>query len=159
MDEIDATLSTEQLANLRGAYSRATMIEILSSGMPSRCGRTGRYIDAIGSAFYGDGADTVAPKDRERCLIAILASRDAGLNLSLHIYLGLMEGLSPREIADIVFLAGIYTGVDRLSDGLAALVATLGILAKPPKSCKVVDIVGALLAAFGPPWLPPPKPK
>jgi len=163
MSQIDTTLSTDQLENLRSIYKkeRATMLQILSKGIPDRYDRTFPYIGAVASAFYPieDRTGTMAAKDRERCLISILASRDAGLNLSLHLYLGLMEGLSPRQRADIIFLAGVYTGVDRMSDGLAALVATLSILANPPKSCEVADIVGALLAAFGPPWLSPPKTK
>ena len=52
----------------------------------------------------------MVPKDRERCLIAILASRDAGLNLALHIYVGLMEGLSPMDMADIIFLGDLHGG-------------------------------------------------
>src|SRR5262245_48235092 len=130
MDQIDAALSGEQLAILRDAYSkgRARMLQILSDTIPGRYDRTGGYLGAGKSAFYDDGADTMAPKERERSLIAILASRDAGLNLAIHIYLGLMEGLSPREIADIILLAGVYTGVDRLSDGIVAELRTLGIL-------------------------------
>jgi alkylhydroperoxidase/carboxymuconolactone decarboxylase family protein YurZ len=156
MAQIDTTLSDEQLTNLRNAYSRPAMIELLTTGVPKRYRQTRGYIDAVGTAFYpdNDGGDTMAAKDRERCLIAILGSRDAGLNLSIHIYLGLMEGLLPREIADIIFLAGVYTGVDRMSDGLAALVATLNALAKLPKSSGPRAVLGALLNAFGPPWLP-----
>src|SRR5262249_40897490 len=109
MSQVDTTLSTEQLENLRSIYKkeRATMIQTLSKGIPDRYDRTGAYIGAVASAFYPieDRTDTMPAKDRERCLIAILGSRDAGLNLSLHIYLGLMEGLAPREIADIIFLA------------------------------------------------------
>jgi alkylhydroperoxidase/carboxymuconolactone decarboxylase family protein YurZ len=91
------------------------------------------------------------PKDRERCLIAVLASRDAGLNLAIHIYVGLMEGLSPQEIADVIFLGGIYTGVDRISDGLAAEMRTLDTLAQvttPPRICTVPQVMQALHDAF-----------
>ena len=137
---------------LRKAYRPEDAVQILSSGMPALDDRTAKYIDAIRKAFYEGTA--MQPKDRERCLIAVLASRDAGLNLAIHIYLGLMEGLSPGEIADIIFLGGIYTGVDRISDGLAAEMRTLTVLAQVttrPRSCTVAPVMKALHDALRPP--------
>src|SRR5262245_5906624 len=149
MDAIDTILQPEQLEMLRAQYLNADMINILSSGMPGLDERTTGYVNAIRQAFY-EGS-TMAPRDRERCLIAVLASRDAGLNLAIHIYIGLMEGLLPKEIADIIFLGGIYTGVDRISDGLAAEKRTLTVLAGiavPPKVFTVPQVMQALSGAF-----------
>ena len=149
MDVIDTILQPGQLEMLRAQYLKADMIDILSRGMPGLDERTTGYVNAIRQAFY-EGS-TMAPKDRERCLIAVLASRDAGLNLAIHIYIGLMEGLSPQEIADIIFLGGIYTGVDRISDGLAAETRTLTVLAGiavPPKVFTVQQVMQALRGAF-----------
>jgi len=155
MGTIDAVLQPGQLEMLRAQYVDADMIQILSSGMPGLDERTTGYINAIRSAFY-EGC-TMAPSDRERCLIAVLASRDAGFNLAIHIYIGLMTGLSPQEIADVIFLGGIYTGVDRISDGLAAEVRTLTVLAGiavPPRVFTVPQVMQALHGAF---TSPPPK--
>jgi len=149
MDKIEAALPDTQLDTLRKAYRDADAVKVLSSGIPALDDRTAGYIDAIRHAFYEGAA--MQPKDRERCLIAVLASRDAGLNLAIHIYLGLMADLSAAQIADIIFLGGIYTGVDRISDGLAAEMKTLTVLAQvatPPAQCAVVDVMKALAAAF-----------
>lgn len=154
MGKIDTLLSSVQLDALRRAYLEEDMVQLLSSGIPGLDERTAEFIGAIRRAFYDGSGDTMSAKDRERCLIAILASRDAGLNLALHVYCGLMEGLSPQEIADIIFLGGIYTGVDRISDGLAAEMRTLTVLAQtavPPLPCAVSQVVEALVAAFRPP--------
>jgi alkylhydroperoxidase/carboxymuconolactone decarboxylase family protein YurZ len=152
MGKIDDALQPAQLETLRKAYRSEDAVQILSSGMPALDDRTAKYIDAIRSTFYEGTA--MQPKDRERCLIAVLASRDAGLNLAIHIYLGLMEGLSPGEIADIIFLGGIYTGVDRISDGLAAEIRTLTVLAQVaplPESCAVAQVMKSLHEAVSSP--------
>ena len=157
MGKIDDVLQPPQLQLLRDAYRNQDAVQILSSGIPALDDRTAEYINAIRRAFYEGTA--MQPKDRERCLIAVLASRDAGLNLAIHIYLGLMEDLSPGEIADVIFLGGIYSGVDRISDGLAAEVKTLTVLAQvatPPRSCTVGQVMQALHDAFTSP--PPPSP-
>jgi alkylhydroperoxidase/carboxymuconolactone decarboxylase family protein YurZ len=162
MDRIDAMISEDQLDILRQGYLKEDMIQLLAAGMPALDARTTQYINSIRGSFYDGGGTTIGPKDRERCLIAVLASRDAGLNLALHIYLGLMEGLTPQEIADVIFLSGVYAGVDRISDGLAAELKTLRVLvnvivetARPPLQCTASQVVNALVAAFAPP-LPPP---
>jgi len=149
MGKIDDVLQSDPLEMLRNAYRNEDVIKVLSSGIPSLDDRTAGYIDEIRRAFYAGTA--MQPSERERCLIAVLASRDAGLNLAIHIYIGLMEGLSPAEIADIIFLSGIYTGVDRISDGLAAEMKTLKALAQiatPPWSCTVEQVMQTLHDAF-----------
>jgi alkylhydroperoxidase/carboxymuconolactone decarboxylase family protein YurZ len=149
MGEIDTVLQPGQLEMLRASYRDEDAIQILSSGIPGLDERTAEYISAIRRAFYQ--SSPMDPKDRERCLIAVLASRDAGLNLAIHIYVGLMEGLSPQEIADIIFLGGVYTGVDHISDGLAAEKRTLTVLAQiaaPPRLCTVLQVMQALHDAF-----------
>jgi alkylhydroperoxidase/carboxymuconolactone decarboxylase family protein YurZ len=155
MGKIDDVLTPEQLAMLRNAYRSEDVIQILSSGIPGLDEHTAEYISAIRRAFYEGTA--MLPRDRERCLIAVLASRDAGLNLAIHIYIGLMEGLSPEDIGDIIFLGGVYSGVDRISDGLAAEMKTLTVLAEvasPPRSCTVAQVMPALRDAFAPPTPP-----
>ena len=161
---IPSLLSDVQLDALREAYQRDQMTDILSHGMPSSYEPTSAYIDAIRAEFY-DRTQKMDPKDRERCLIAVLVARDAGLNLALHIYNGLMVGLTPDEIADIIFLGGVYTGVDRISEGFFAATRVLTLLAllagnQSSSNCTVANVVGALIQEFRPPLpksVPPPQ--
>ena len=98
--------------------------------------------------------------NRERCLLTLLAARGGGFPLATHVYLGLMEGfkedvapqddVSPEEIANIIFLAGVYSGADNLVVGLVTLVRTLKLLrriANDPDAPKNQDAVFAQIAA------------
>jgi alkylhydroperoxidase/carboxymuconolactone decarboxylase family protein YurZ len=70
----------------------------------------------------------ISAQDRERCIIAILASRGNVRNLAVHIYVALMLNVTPEEIADIIFLAGVYSGVPAVADGLDTQIKTLQAL-------------------------------
>jgi alkylhydroperoxidase/carboxymuconolactone decarboxylase family protein YurZ len=159
MGAIATALSSDQLETLKKAYSSADMTKMLSSGMPALDEATQEYVTSIRDSFYGGSGTTMTTLDRERCLIAVLASRDGGFNLALHIYIALMEGLTPEQIADVIFLSGIYTGVDRISDGLATELYTLMVLgqvAAPPRNGAMTEVKNALQAFFRPPPPPPP---
>ena len=150
--DIRSALSNDQLTTLRGRYDSRQMTAFLSRGIPGLHKNTSDYIQAIRTAFYDKSR--MQPRDREICLIGILAARGAGLNLALHIYIGLMEGLSPDDVADVIFLAGIYMGVDVMSDGLDTTLRTLTVLAQvatSPRDCTVLQVAAALRAVFKPP--------
>ena len=85
--------------------------------------------------------DTLSIQDRERCIIALLCSRREDIELSIHIYLALMTGVSILEIANIMLLASMYTGVDNLTRGLLVYTTTLETLScqANPEPQKVVD--------------------
>jgi alkylhydroperoxidase/carboxymuconolactone decarboxylase family protein YurZ len=78
------------------------------------------YLSSIEKAFYQVRPlpGRVTNDDRERVVLALLASQGAGRNLAIHVYLALMEGVSAIEIIDILFLSGIYSGVNLLSQSL-----------------------------------------
>jgi alkylhydroperoxidase/carboxymuconolactone decarboxylase family protein YurZ len=114
--------------------------KLLSKKLPTVYDRAGEYVRAIADQFYGDlppddppehariPRDALSVRDRERCLIGILAVRDAKYNLAVHIYLALMNEVSPEEVANILLLAGMYGGVSTLTDGLDVEVTTLKFL-------------------------------
>jgi alkylhydroperoxidase/carboxymuconolactone decarboxylase family protein YurZ len=60
----------------------------------------------------------LSPEDLERTVIAILAAREPGLELAIHVYLGLMAGLKLEDIAATIHIAGVYTGVDNFAGGM-----------------------------------------
>jgi alkylhydroperoxidase/carboxymuconolactone decarboxylase family protein YurZ len=158
MGAIATTLTNDQIATLKAGYSTQKMIDLLSAGMPLLDEDTKEYVTSIRDSFYGGSGTHMTVLDRERILIAVLASRDGGFNLALHIYIALMEGLMPAEIADVIFLSGIYTGVDRISDGLATELYTLMVLAQvaaPPRNGDMMEVKNALQAFFRPPPAPP----
>lgn len=78
------------------------------------------YLSSIEKAFYQVATDPglVTNDNRERVVLALLSSEGAVGNLAIHVYLALMEGVSAMEVVDILFLSGIYSGVNRLSRSL-----------------------------------------
>src|SRR3989442_15933780 len=137
MKDIREYLPQEKLEALRAAYDHDEANEALAEVLPDLYHEAQGYVTAISATFYdtrppdcGVGPRGVlSAEDRERCLIALLTSRRERLELGLHVYLALMELLTPEEIANIMLLAGIYTGVDNFSGGLMTERATLEALA------------------------------
>jgi hypothetical protein len=167
MPNPDDLLTREQRRKLREQYNRDDANKALSATLTAMYAATTEYIDAIGEAFYEPPTthDVVAPDNRERCLIALLTARGAGLTLAVHIYLALMEGykfdrdaggrdeITPAEVASIIFLSGVYTGSDNLMKGLSTLMKTLqtlAVVADDPDPAKrdEVAVLTLLKAAF-----------
>jgi len=167
-------LTRKQIETLHDAYKTSGMTEQLKATFRDMYAATSGYIDAIGKVFFElpedvreQPPDVVSAANRERCLLALLAARGGGFTLATHIYLALMEGIrrpgqpddiSPEEIANIIFLAGVYTGADNLMLSLATLMKTLPILAdiadtQPKKDQSAVFQV--LKEKYG--LAPPPK--
>jgi len=142
-------LPLPKLQLLRDRYRREEAIAAVSSILPFVYDKSRDYNAAVTHAFYGDlPSDTrstreaLSVQDRERCLIALLCSRGVPETLAVHIYLGLMEGISVEEVANILMLTGMYTGIDRFVTGLATELTALKALGE------LVDENGRLDAAF-----------
>jgi alkylhydroperoxidase/carboxymuconolactone decarboxylase family protein YurZ len=139
-------LPLPKLKALREQYQSSEATAVMSSVLGALYEPSRAYGDAITEAFYGrlpedipsPNRKALSVQDRERCLIALLASRGVEGTLAVHIYLALMEGISVEEIANVMLLVGIYTGVDRLSWALTTYVTTLKTL------CALVDANGPL---------------
>lgn len=151
-------LSDQDLAQLKSAYDPEETRKVLGAFFPAVYPLSGDYVTAVTVAFFGDRPrDTPQPRsvlsapDRERCLIAILADRGADLNLAIHFYLALVNDVSPEEIANILFLVGIYTGVDNMAETLKAEIKTLRTLRTlvcDRESLRPLDVVTRLQREF-----------
>jgi len=150
-DEISSILTVDQLRTLQAAYvqSKSKLMDAMAASLPKRYALASAYIDAVSTIFYKPQPNALSEADRERCIVALLAARDADLNLALHMYLALMEGVAPSEIAHILLLAAVYSGVESFSDGIEVEATLLKLLAKQLTSNKPVDgltIFGMLLS-------------
>jgi alkylhydroperoxidase/carboxymuconolactone decarboxylase family protein YurZ len=110
------------------------------------------YLSAIEKAFYQvlPAAGRVTNDDRERVLLALLASQGATGNLAIHVYLALMEKVPAVEVIDILFLSGIYSGVNRLTQSLKVADAVFNQVVKmaaapPPTVPKALEQILANL--------------
>lgn len=66
--------------------------------------------------------------DRERSIIAILASQGNAQFLAIHFYWGLAEGLSVDDMCRVILIAGGYSGYSYYTNGLSVLATTLKAL-------------------------------
>jgi alkylhydroperoxidase/carboxymuconolactone decarboxylase family protein YurZ len=153
---IHEILSDGRLKELRASYKSSVGQEqrktILQGTLHEIYDGAQAYTDAINDVFYGplplDTATSrslLSEQDRERCVIALLASQGGGGTLAIHVYIGLMVGLSPKEIGHILLLAGVYTGVNRFAVAIFDTLKTLKIcaLAKDPHPKAIVDTLKA----------------
>jgi alkylhydroperoxidase/carboxymuconolactone decarboxylase family protein YurZ len=147
-------------AKLKENYVLAELLDKLDDTIPNAFNGTGlkdaatQYVGAIGSAFYYDADRRAADSglldetDRERCLIALLASRGRTFELAVHIYLGLMAGVSEAEIRHVLFLAGVYAGSDSFNASLRVLNRTLATLTRIAGHPSGPEVLQALSKEF-----------
>jgi alkylhydroperoxidase/carboxymuconolactone decarboxylase family protein YurZ len=158
---VSTILQRPKLEALRTAFKPTEAYGFLSSILPLVYEKSDAYNRAISTAFYGDQpSDEPSPArqqlsdaDRERCLIALLTSRGGADNLATHIYLALMEGVSVEEVANVIMLAAIYSGVDRFTTALSAYITTLKTLVALVDGGKALNapaVIGELRIAFDP---------
>lgn len=88
---------------------------------------------------------------RELVLIPVLAATATPFETATHIYWGLMEGLTPRAIANSLLLIGYYRGVSTWSNAGSILEGTLTLLAAQADAgaATSTDIVVALGQKYG----------
>jgi hypothetical protein len=155
--EITQYLSDTRLQQLRAAYRR-TDLGALGSPPKVVYPPSIPYVDVIGATFYTSlpddpgpqPRDTLTVQDRERCLLALLCARREDIELAIHIYLSLMEGIGIRQIANVMLLAGTYTGIDNFNRGLLVEAVTLQALDSMTGDLGLPAVVQALAQTFEP---------
>jgi alkylhydroperoxidase/carboxymuconolactone decarboxylase family protein YurZ len=113
------------------------------------------YLTGIGGTLYPEfdpelPANSLSAPNRERCLVALLASRSRRVELAIHIYMALANGVEPAELAHILVAAGVYTGVDTVAISFGVMQTALETLkdlagkkTADPKT--VLEALGAVL--------------
>ena len=145
MAQISTVLSNADLMAIAAGYDADDMNKKLKEFFSSTYPATGDWLDALETTFNSPYPIDVA--DRERIIVALLASRGRGFQLGLHMYMAVANGVSPEEIAHIVFLTGIYAGVDTFAKALAIGLGTMTILkglTAGGKQPSVADVYDAL---------------
>ena len=126
MPDLTQIIAPQKLADIRAAFDTNMMDAALAQSLPSDSPNSQDYVTAIKNALTTNLPADITPgprsrlsqMDRERVLIAILASRSDRLNLAVHLYYALGIGISVDEILHILLLAGIYSGLPNLANAL-----------------------------------------
>ena len=153
--DVRSMLTEAQLSVLRQGYSRAMMDMVATKLVAAPYPPVAGLVAFAGERFYSDTPPVLTPCDRERCLIAVFsAGRRPAFALAVHVYWGLMEGLTVGEIAEIIVLSALYGGIDVLTDGMRTLGDALKQLAKAAEAGGAAAtsqvLLPALVAAFRP---------
>jgi alkylhydroperoxidase/carboxymuconolactone decarboxylase family protein YurZ len=148
MQDLRTILSDEQLARLRASYDGPAFVRAQVRAFATAYPPLTMWNEAIADTFYSH-ASPLAPIDRERCIVAMLAHGGHHLPLAFHVYCALMEGVSPEAVCHIVGLAGCYGGVDRAGAGLQTVENTLRCLSTLPEhACEATRVHAALVETF-----------
>lgn len=103
-------LTDAELTTLRAGYDREGMVKGATGAVARHYAGAAPLMQFFQSELYAP--ERMEPKDRQRCLLAILAPRGHALTLSVHVYWGLAEGLSLRDIYQVLLLTAAYSGID-----------------------------------------------
>lgn len=119
--DLTQLLAPEQLVELRRHYDDATMSQLLAQPLRVAYPPCEPWLDWISQHLYN--RERFRPEYRELILITVLGSNPhgGGRLLAIHLYVGLMVGLSPSEIADALLLVGVYTGIPSFTFGVYAI--------------------------------------
>jgi alkylhydroperoxidase/carboxymuconolactone decarboxylase family protein YurZ len=135
MADITSILSEDNLHTLRLGYQRDVVIEMLEKVVPEEYGRAQPYFSAVVETYFRKPDPLVNGmrvaldvQDRQRCIIALQAATGQVSPLAIHIYISLMERLTVSEIANVLLLAGVYTGVPNFFTGMDTLETTLEVM-------------------------------
>lgn len=120
-------LTTAALEKLRGGFDADRMTKLGVSTVAGYFAGGAPWLKSVDAEVYRTGR--MAPIDRERVLIALFTGQAERAALAIHVYWGLMEGLTPQAVHQIVLLAGTYTGLGRYTFGTRTTLQTFARLA------------------------------
>ncbi|MFO0607588.1 MAG: hypothetical protein U0324_30775 [Polyangiales bacterium] len=149
--DISQLLDDAAVARLRAAYAPDFMLASGRNSVAAAFPPAAGYVHWVIDHLYDPAV--MPPKERERCLVALLAQSDPGsFTLAIHVYWGMMEGLSASDVLTTLALVGAYGGMQRYATGQATTRRTLTTLAKlvatPDARLDPSSIVLALVGEF-----------
>lgn len=171
-------LKPAERIKLQEAYTPERMDEVLMGGFMKFLPVATPLIEGMRDILRYD-PDFSKRVIQERITIALLAAGAQTTNLAIHIYIVMADKtlvtqeqfslsynpdyqahnhdetpLSVNDIANVLILTGMYTGIDKLSGGIGVLAATLGLLSSLTKqegtSLDPGDVVHSIQKLFEP---------
>ncbi len=164
---VACTLSDDALAAYRSLYDYEAIADAATAAIVKDLPESEAYVKAIHDSLFvpapdaGPSLSELSGREREIGLIVLLASQRTDLELSIHVYWGLMEDISTHEIAGLLMLTGVYAGIGLQTTGMKLLQRVLTFLqqrydatadmtdAERDKRLSTVPVLLALAATFG----------
>ncbi len=127
-DDVTKLVSRRAIRALRKGYDAGQMAAMATAVLVREFPASEAYVTAIHDSLFmphGEGQapllDELSGRERETALIPLLASQRAEMELAVHVYWGLMEGLNPDEIAGLLMVSGVYAGIGTQTVGLKVM--------------------------------------
>ena len=141
-------LSQAELDRLREAYDGASLVAANAEAFGRPYQRLAAWGPTVATLFYAP--DPIPPRERELCMITLLAYRSPGLALANHLYWGLMEGLSVEQACQAIGLAGCYCGLPTYNESVFVVHRTLHVLKRllAAGECAAKAVLAALVSEF-----------
>jgi alkylhydroperoxidase/carboxymuconolactone decarboxylase family protein YurZ len=134
MQDLRTILSHDDLLALRQSYDRAAMSSAAAGPFAVVYPPLEPWVRETANTFFE--CSVLAPPDRERCIITLLTINGIAASLAIHIYWGLMEGLTVDDVCETIGLVGVYAGIPRVAFGMTVLQRVLASLSASLKSGK-----------------------
>jgi len=150
--QVTEVLSPHDLKVLRDNFNEEQMVAGGIAAVVGPYAPAGLWAKALVEGFLGKNP-LLPPDRRELVIIGVATSKGLpALFQAIHIYWGLMEGLSANEIAATMLLSGEYSGIDRYTASIGMMMVTVTTLKKCVAEGTVGtnQIVGRLRGAFAP---------
>jgi alkylhydroperoxidase/carboxymuconolactone decarboxylase family protein YurZ len=149
MQELRTIVTDATLKAMRASYSHDAMLAANLAAIGRVAPQLSSWNRSIAATFYGP-TSPLAPRERERCLIAIITNIGPGVCLAMHVYWGLMEGIDIDEMIHVVGLAGCYGGLPRATFGMEVIHHVLNALSRLNNESGYgpTSAVGAIVQAY-----------
>lgn len=152
MQPLTQVLQPGDLAALRAGFSEERMRGLLTQVLRASYGPMAGYLDWFDQTL--SGAAPLLPRDRERTLIALLCTQPGDAALAVHLYWGLMTGLSEEEVAHTLLLCAAYLGAPAYARAALLFAQVLQRLRRcageGAAACDCAALTRALLARLRP---------
>lgn len=125
-NDIRSILPQPDVDKIIKAYDPKILGGAISGGLARDYPPIAPYLEGIGKTLYPEfdaqnPPSPLSPANRERCLVALLASRSRAVELAIHAYMAIANGVPVAELAHIAVAAGAYTGVDTVGIAFGVL--------------------------------------
>ena len=156
MAALESMISDAQIATLKLGFDNALCVKLAMASLAGPIPAAQPWVAGPGDYFFATDKN-MGPTHRELCIIAMMTAMKCPDQLVIHVYWGLMVGLSPNQIADAIYLAGDYSGIAAYNTATKAAAIALGSLvaqaeagkADPPNLLAVTRVIPALGQAYG----------
>lgn len=151
MQDLTRLITEQELSRLREAFDEGVLLRANTSAFAAVYPPLADWGQSVGRLFFGPGP--LCPRERELCLVTLLAQRAPGISLANHVYWALMEGVSVEAICQAVGLAGCYGGLPTYTQGVFTVQRTLTVLGRLAAGDErgPEAVLRALVAAFASP--------